>query len=380
MNRLKIAFVLDDSLDTTDGVQQYVLTLGQWLSGCGHEVHYLVGQTKRTDIAHIHSLSRNVHVRFNGNRMSMPLPASKRRLKQLLERGQFDIIHVQMPYSPWLAHRIIGLCGRRTAVIGTFHIAPHSAVVRQAGRILGLWTHASLGRFDRLLSVSQAAADFASSAFGISTEVLPNVIDLTKFSTAKALPALRDCVTILFLGRLVPRKGCQLLLEAAVLLQKRDNLPEFKLVVCGRGPLEAELRRFVASHKLQRQITFTGFISEADKPRYLKSADLAVFPSSGGESFGIVLIEAMAAGWPVVLGADNAGYSSVLQAYPDLLFPVLDAVSLANKLAVFMSDANARQAALHWQTSYVRQFDVGIVGPRLLEYYNQALHSRKNVR
>ncbi len=95
--RLKIGFVLDDSLDSTDGVQQYMLTMGRWLQKKGHEVHYLVGHTRRPDIANIHSLSRNITVRFNQNRMSIPLGASRRHIKQVLMREQFDVLHVQMP-------------------------------------------------------------------------------------------------------------------------------------------------------------------------------------------------------------------------------------------------------------------------------------------
>src|SRR5579875_4032120 len=100
---MKIGMVLDDTLDTPDGVQQYVLQVGRWLSAQGHDVHYLVGATTRTDIPNIHSLSRNKQVRFNGNRMSMPLPASRKKLKQFLRTEQFDVLHVQVPYSPFMA-------------------------------------------------------------------------------------------------------------------------------------------------------------------------------------------------------------------------------------------------------------------------------------
>src|SRR4051812_47082988 len=91
----KIGFVLDDGLDKPDGVQQYILTLGAWLSEQGHEVHYLVGQTNRTDIKNVHSLSKNIRVQFNGNRMSIPLPTSSRKLRSFLRAEHFDILHIQ---------------------------------------------------------------------------------------------------------------------------------------------------------------------------------------------------------------------------------------------------------------------------------------------
>ncbi len=97
--KLKIAYVLDDSLDGTDGVQQYVLTVSEWMSAQGHECHFLAGHTIRADIANIHSTTKVLKVRFNKNRMATPLPANKKRLRALLQSQQFDVVHVQMPYS-----------------------------------------------------------------------------------------------------------------------------------------------------------------------------------------------------------------------------------------------------------------------------------------
>ena len=114
LGAMKIGLVLDDTLDTPDGVQQYVLQVGAWLTDQGHEVHYLVGQTARTDIPNLHSLSRNLKVRFNGNRMSMPLPASRRKLRAFLQEMQFDVLHVQVPYSPFMAGRLLSVAPAST--------------------------------------------------------------------------------------------------------------------------------------------------------------------------------------------------------------------------------------------------------------------------
>lgn len=373
MKQLKIGFVLDDTLDTTDGVQQYVLTLGVWLSAQGHDVHYLVGNTSRTDIKHVHSLSRNVKVRFNGNRMSMPLPSSKAAIRKLLDGESFDILHIQMPYSPFMAGRVISAAPPRTAIIGTFHIAPNSTVARTANKALGLWTKRARSKFTRIVSVSPAAAEFAQEAYELETTVLPNVVDESRFRTALAFENPHNLQTIVFLGRLVPRKGCRVLLEAVDLLQNDPNPLPIRVIICGRGPLEAELKAYVRERRLEKLVEFVGFVTEKNKASYLKSADVAVFPSSGGESFGIVLIEAMAAEKPVVLGADNPGYASVLGPYPDLLFPVHNPEALANKLRVYLTDKDERLHALNWQNKYVKQFDVACVGEKLLEIYQGAL-------
>jgi phosphatidylinositol alpha-mannosyltransferase len=374
MKPLTIGFILDDSLDKSDGVQQYVLGLGTWMAAQGHHVHYLMGETKRTDIPNIHSLSRNMNVRFNGNRMSMPLPGSNKSIKRVLDSVNFDILHVQMPYSPFMAARVIAQASPRTAVIGTFHIAPYSAVVSAANRSLSIVLKRSLRRFNDVISVSQAAADFAKSTYGLSSVILPNVVDVSRYSSAKPLITEKKPV-ILFLGRLVPRKGCRTLLEAVALLVKGGEVPEFKVYIGSKGPLEAELKQYVHDNHLDDIVTFSGFIDEKDKPAYYSSADIAVFPSNGGESFGIVLLEAMASEHPVVLGGDNPGYRTVLGPKPELLFPARDAQILATKLAELLTDHKKAAALLDWQKKYVVDFDVAVVGTKLVERYRAALNS-----
>lgn len=376
--RLKIGLVLDSGLDKPDGVQQYVLAIGEWLRRQGHDVHYLVGETHRRDIPGLHSLSRSIKVRFNGNDGSIPLFARKSRLKALMRTEKFDVLHVQVPHHPLLAQRLVLAAGKETAVIGTFHVAPYNGLVTIGNRLLGIWLRPSLCRFDKIVSVSGPAAEFAQATFGISTEVLPNVIDYERFHSAKPLPKYDDNVlTILFLGRLVRRKGCQLLLEAAAKLANRKDLPAWRVVVCGRGPLETSLRRFVAENGLGDIVEFVGFVEEKDKPRYYVSADIAVFPSSGGESFGIVLIEALASGRPAVLAGDNPGYASVLATYPRLLFDASNAEALADKLVYYLHHKSKRQHAGAWGASYAKEFDVNVVGAKLLDVYSQALRKRQ---
>lgn len=375
---LKIGLVLDDSLDKPDGVQQYVLGIGAWLSAQGHEVHYLVGQTARQDIPHVHSLSRNLKVKFNGNRLSIPLPANRRRLKALLDREQYDVLHIQTPYSPWLAHRLILAAGPRTAVFGTFHIVAYSKFVQLATRALAVWTRRSSRRFDTMFSVSSAAQAYAQATYGLSSTVLPNVVDYARFHTAAPLQPGRAGLQILFLGRLVPRKGCQLLLAAiAELVATRPALPTFSVMICGKGPLLANLKAYAGTSGIADRVEFVGFVSEAAKPSYYASADIAVFPSSGGESFGIVLIEAMASGQAAVLAGDNSGYRSVLSDRPELLFDPKDVQALAAKLEIYMTQAPKRRAAAAWGEHYSQQFDTTVVGTQLMTSYILALQKRR---
>ncbi len=377
MKPLKVGFVLDDSLDRPDGVQQYVLTLGTWLARKGHEVHYLVGETKRQDLAHLHSLGRNVSVRFNHNRLSMPLPVSRKLVRELLTTENFDVLHVQMPYSPFLAHRLVQAAPPQTAVVGTFHIAPHSNLVKLGARVLKAWEHTSLKRFDDVLSVSSAAQTFAADALGLTSEIIPNAIELEPFTVAKPLAAYDDGVlNIVFLGRLVARKGCLHLLKAVAKL-KLDDLPKLRVIIAGDGSLAPELKRLVSDHGLTKVVTFVGRISEKDKPKYLAGADIAVFPSTGGESFGIVLLEAMAAARGVVLAGDNPGYRTVMGADSTQLFQPTNTSQLVAKLTQYLKDSSARSKARSWQQQHVQQFDIDVVGPRILAVYEQALRRRQ---
>lgn len=372
---MKIGLVLDDTLDTPDGVQQYVLNVGAWLSAQGHQVHYLVGQTTRTDIANLHSLSRNLGVRFNGNRMSMPLPAKKRKLKAFLAQQQFDVLHVQVPYSPFMAGRLLRAAPVATAVVGTFHILPYSHMVALANRLLGILNRRSVRRFDRMLAVSKPAADFAQKAYGYRTDVLPNAVRLSQFAGASSSSADTN---IVFLGRLVARKGPLLLLQAVALMREHQLYPRpFKVIIGGKGELRPVLERFVKAHGLNDIVSFHGFVAEDAKADFLAQGDIVAYPSVAGESFGIVILEGMAAARGVVLGGNNPGYSSVLEPYPEQLFDPRDIPAFAAKLAHYLQDKESRQTAAKAQKTYVRRFDINEVGRRLLEVYNQALQRHK---
>lgn len=379
MEKYKIAFVLDDSLDTTDGVQQYMLAVGSWFAANGHEVHYVVGETKRTDIPNMHSLGKNIKVRFNHNRMSIPLPVSKKRIRSLLVEEEFDIIHVQMPFSPMLGGRVIKAAGPQTGVVATFHIAPHSKLVYAANWVLRQITGRAVRRIDEIISVSRVAQDFAWHTFGVESSIIPNTLHLNDFYDPKPFDKYKHTKNIVFLGRLVERKGCAYLLKAVKLLHETNRLPEdCKVIICGGGALEESLKTYVRDHGLQDIVDFAGFISEADKPRFLAGADVAVYPSTGGESFGIVLLEAMAAGRGAVLAGNNPGYASVMGERPQALFDPTDIEQFAHKLAQFLEDPLLRQQSREWQQQFVRQFDVPNVTDEITVVYDQALHKRRS--
>ena len=372
--KLKIGLILDDSLDSNDGVAQYVKTLGGWLSSRGHQVSYLVGETKLAgwQDGKVFSLAKNLRVKFNGNWVSVPLLANARSIDHLLTELELDVIHVQMPYSPFLAGRIIKRAYPDTAVVGTFHIFPYGFVARFGGRLLGLVQHFSLKKFYSIVSVSSVAAGFAKSAFGISSHIVPNVVNVAfyrQYAKSKPNPA-----NIVFLGRLVERKGCGYLIDAFHLVS--ESMPEACLHIAGSGSQRQSLQTKVDRLGLSQKVKFHGFVSEEQKAKLLADASIACFPSTAGESFGIVLVEAMAAGARMVLGGDNPGYRSVLGERPELLVDPKDTAALAGRLKKFLAGESSRAEAYAWQQQQLDKYDVAEIGPRIESLYEQAIANK----
>ncbi len=369
---MKVALVLDDSLDRPDGVQQYVLTLGAHLSDQGHEVHYLCSGTTRTDIRNIHSLARNAGVTFNKNTLRIPLPTSRRRIRKFLVEHRFDVVHVQSPHSPLFAARVMKEAKRLgVAVVGTFHILPSGALSSLGSRALRILLWRNLKLFDRMCAVSPPAAEFARRVFGLECRVIPAMVDVSAIARA-ARPRRRRAAgsqtVVAFLGRLVKRKGSLELVEALSQVPARVR-ERMDVRIAGRGPLAEEVRHEIDASGLGDIVAMPGFVSEGDKPRFLGEADIAVFPATGGESFGIVLIEAMAAGAGVVIGGDNPGYSSVLGDHPDVTFDPNDADAFAALLTRLVAEPDLRDTLHTLQQERVRQYDVAVVGAAIEALY-----------
>ena len=372
--KLKIAFVFDDSLDRNDGVQQYVKTLGGWFSAQGHNVVYFVGETKLNNWKNgkIYSLARNAKVKFNANRLSIPLPASKKNIASVLDSEKPDILHVQVPYSPYMSQKVIDSAGLDTVVVGTFHILPAGKLQKFGSKMLKTYYGNKLERFDKFFAVSEPAKQFAKQVFKIESQVLPNVVDIKIFKNSEAHKSNR----IVFLGRLVERKGCEHLIRAVAILKK--DISDFELIVASDGPDRNKLERLCEELDIKQNVKFIGYIDEGEKPGLLGSAAVACFPSLYGESFGIVLIEAMASGSGVVLGGNNPGYSSVLSPKPELLFDPINHDELAKKLRHYLTDKKSAQDINIWQQNYVERFDVARVGKQLLDEYSLLVENKSD--
>lgn len=384
---LRIGFVFDDTLDVLDGVQAHILTLGKELARRGNEVHYLVGQTEDRPVEHIHPLARNMMVAFNGNRMRIPIISKSSSIRQVLDDCRFDVLHVQAPYSPLFAGRVLTRADDSTAVVATYHIAPTGMLSYIGGKILGTINARTHRRIDEVIAVSKVAADYAHLTAHVDSCVIPNPVDVKDLRQRKAQAGQQSIDAfhgngphVVFLGRFVERKGAGVLIEALHWGESHHLFPEgMHVTFAGKGPLLEESKKQASDLRLH--CSFIGFIEEHDKPSLLASADVAVFPSTGGESFGIVLLEAIASGSKVVLAGDNPGYRSTLMNQENALFPVKGegrAQALAESMAKALTDHTWSEHVHDEEQALLTSYDVATVADQVEEVYHQAIGIRKH--
>jgi phosphatidylinositol alpha-mannosyltransferase len=368
---MKIALVSPYDYPYPGGVTDHITHLDEELTRLGHAVTILapssLDETQLTEHRVI-KLGSVVPVPANGSvaRITLSLRLSG-KVKALLNRERFDVIHLHEPLMPALPITVLRHSG--TVNVGTFHSAWDSRVARLYGNPL-------LRRFNRRLhariAVSPRAREFVGKHFPGDYEIIPNGIAVDEFGEHVApFPHLRDGkINLLFVGRLEQRKGFAYLLRAFARL-KRDH-PHLRLIVVGAYG-DKERRRYEALTRSAGigDVLFVGRATVADKPRYYRSCDVFCAPSTGGESQGIVLLEAMAAGRPIV-ASNIAGYRDVLRdGREGLLVPPKDAEALASALLRLIGDAELRcqlgQAGLERAVDY----SWSVVASRVLAVYEE---------
>jgi phosphatidylinositol alpha-mannosyltransferase len=375
---LRVGLAYDDTIDRVGGIALYVTTLGGALEARGHHVEYLIGSSSRHRVgrAPVHSLARNIQVRFNGNALSMPAWSAGRQLKRVLQDGRFDVLHVQVPYSPVMAGRLLVRADPRCAVIGTYHVASERRAPQVGAWLLRALTLRSARHFDETISVSRVAAEFAARWSGMKAErVVPNLLDLRHVRSVleDAGPGIQ--ADIVFVGRLVPRKGVEQLLCALGRVRERGG-PTPTVAILGDGPLRARLERRSVDLALGDSVTFYGEVPDCCKLVALSRARVACFPSLFGESFGVVILEALAAGADVVLAGANPGYAELLVDRRALVDPH-DTDAFANQLELLLSDDGLRAKLACGQRALLDRSDSEQVCDEVLRVYRGALLRRR---
>jgi phosphatidylinositol alpha-mannosyltransferase len=283
----------------------------------------------------------------------------------LLEKSQFDIIHIHEPLIPFLASQILGRL--QCPAIGTFHAAiPDTFLAKAVVGSTGPYKRGIMKHLSAVTAVSKAAADSIDDLVDPSQIIIiPNAIDAAQF----ALTANRDPNMILYIGRLEKRKGVKYLLTAFSDLLK--VLPDATLIIAGDGPERGSLEAKVRSLKLSSKVKFLGHISDERKVSLLARCQVFTSPAVFGESFGIVLLEAAAAGAVTVAG-NNPGYESVLVGPGRLsLVDVKGSGEYARRLELLMTEPALQAVWRHWAAGYVKNFSYSKLAASYEHLYEQ---------
>jgi phosphatidylinositol alpha-mannosyltransferase len=287
------------------------------------------------------------------------------RVKSLLARERFDVVHVHEPFQPLLPFQFLRYAD--SPLVATFHATRDggSRIYAYSRFIIKPWWD----RIDGRIAVSRAALKLIGRYFADRYRIIPNGIDYPHFaSEVPPLPKYMDHKrNILFVGRQEKRKGLPYLLEAYARL-KRER-PDIRLIVVGPdGGMRPACERYVRQQKLE-DVVFTGLVPYKELPRYYKTADIYCAPNTGHESFGIVLLEAMAAGTPII-ASDIGGFADLLEVGVEgMLVPPRDAAALATAMDHLLSDTVLREQMGRAGTIRAEPYGWDHVSARVLDYY-----------
>ena len=362
---MRIGLVCPYKWDVPGGVQYHVRDLAETLRGMGHHVEVLTPaeHEESLDDPWITFAGRAVPVPYNGSMASLQFgPVSATRVRRWLRDGRFDVVHVHEPAPPSASLLVCIIADG--PIVATFHAATtRSKWLAAWGPVVRPWLERITGR----IAVSDFARRVQVEHLGGDAVIIPNGVHVDAFADGPPLPAASGSgPTIGFLGRFdEPRKGLPTLLEAMRGVVRRH--PDARLLVAGRGDAD-QLHRLVGE-QLRRHVVLLGELSEADKAAFLRSVDVYCAPNLLGESFGVVLLEAMAAGAPIV-ASDLDAFARVLEGgTAGVLVPRGDAAALGAALGDLLADPDRRAQLSARGSEVARGYDWPVLARRILAVY-----------
>jgi phosphatidylinositol alpha-mannosyltransferase len=377
---MKIGLVCPYNVNKHGGVLEVVLALRDGLESRGHNVKIITPKPRGSELSSapgmifIGTSTDFRSVAHTTSQVSSTVDSN--HIDEILETEQFDILHFHEPWVPLLSRQLLQ---RSTSVnIATFHSkVPETLMTRTIIKVVTPYLKSVMKYLHELTAVSDSGAEYAAGLTDQPITIIPNGIDLAKYQQATKPKKKAAAKTILYIGRLERRKGVQYLLKAYKQLAQ-DNL-DVKLIIAGDGP-ERERLELLAEDLRLPNVNFLGFVSEELKLELLAEADLFCSPAIFGESFGIVLLEAMATGTVCVVG-NNSGYVDVLQELGAIsIVNPRDTEEFARRLDILLNQAALRALWQKWAKVYVQQFSYPYVVDRYEELYKEALkkHGRAN--
>ena len=360
---MRIGMVCPYSFDVHGGVQSHVLQLAEVMRERGHDVSVLAPSSRHVSPPHyVVSGGKAVPIPYNGSVARLRFgPATHRMVKRWIADGDFDVLHLHEPNAPSLS--LLALMIADGPIVATFHTSTTKSLALGVFQgILRPWNEKIVGR----IAVSDLARRWQIEALGSDAVQIPNGVDVASFATAPPLPGYpRTGKTVLFLGRFdEPRKGMAVLLGALPALVRR--FADIEILIVGRGD-EDDLRDEAGD--LAGHLRFLGQVDDAEKASALRSADVYCAPNTGGESFGIVLVEAMAAGTAVVASNLDAFRRVLVDGTAGCLVAVEDPAALADALIAVLADDALRARYIAAATEEVHRYDWSVVADDILRVY-----------
>jgi phosphatidylinositol alpha-mannosyltransferase len=373
MRPLKIGIVTQSYYPNFGGVTEHVHHMALALEKRGHSVTVITGGPDSpcpNPSPRVLRAGRTILVPSNGARATVTVGLGLRSwLRDVLASERFDLINCQCPLRPTLPLLAIG--GAPCPVVGTFHASARSnwgyALFRRPLK-------AYHSRLAGCIAVSKTARDFAGRYFGGEYRIIPNGVDTDRFSPG--VDPLRQfddgAFNVLYVGRLEPRKGLSVLLDSFRQLCAAQSM-RTRLIIVGDGPQRERLRKAIPS-EIRDSVHLEGTVCPDLLPRYYASADVLCSPATGGESFGIVLLEAMASGVPVV-ASDIPGYrTAVKNGEHGLLVEAGSRLSLAAALGLLAGDESLRRQMSSAGRRNSEDYSWNVVAAKMEEYFEELLN------
>lgn len=371
---MKIGLICPYNINKHGGVLEVILALKKGLDSKGHEVKIITPRPRGIkDTDHKDVIFVGVSTDFRSPSHTTTQVSSNGDedvISEMLQREKFDILHFHEPWVPLLSRQILQLSNAIN--VATFHAnVPETIMTRTVIKAVSPYLKSVMKYLDVLTAVSPAAAEYAASLTTKPITIVPNGIDLRKYKHhVDAVKNSDDERTIFYVGRLERRKGVKYLIKAFSLFH--DKHPNSRLIIAGDGP-DREKLELLADDLGISNVEFLGFISEERKMDLLRTADIFCSPAVYGESFGIVLLEAIATGTVCVAG-NNSGYMDVLKETGAI--SIVDPHSseeFARRLELLIYDENLRKLWQQWAKLYIKQFDYPSIIDSYEKVYKEAL-------
>ena len=364
MAKMKIGLVCPYNIYRSGGVQEHVLAQADELRRRGHLVKIIAPRPKKLP------LKQRTDVILAGSSAAVKTPIKttaevsismeRGEIEDLLAQEKFDLLHVHEPEVPILASQIVAKAS--CPIVATFHaLYPETAMAKTIGTIRIPYSRPIFNKLTVMTAVSEVASQFVGDQTKKRIHIIPNGIDLKKYIRRESVKVNPN---IVYIGRLEKRKGVNYLLKAFVELKKTH--PNLILNIAGDGPEKPKLKAFVKEKELTN-VVFHGQVDDQKKIELLASASVFCSPALYGESFGIVLLEAMAMGVPIVAG-NNPGYAALMKDRGTIsIVDPKQTHEFSRRLLLMLFDEEMRKLWKSWAADYVKQFSY----PNVVDAYEK---------